>query len=171
MIDAIVYTSNTGHTKEYAEMLSQKLNIPVFELKAATKSLQKNSQIIYLGWLMAGTVKGYKKAVRRFDIKALCGVGMAENGTQYTDVQKANKIPSGMPVFTLQGGFEIEKLHGIYKLMMTVMKKTVGKGLTDKKDRTEEEEQMLSMMINGENRVSEEKLREVIDWYNSFNKQ
>ncbi len=40
----------------------------VYELKTAKKELPKNASVIFLGWLMAGTVKGYKKAKRRFDV-------------------------------------------------------------------------------------------------------
>lgn len=31
----IVYESNTGHTKQYAKMLSEKLNIPYFTISEA----------------------------------------------------------------------------------------------------------------------------------------
>ena len=41
MISAIVYTSNAGHTKHYAEMLAGKTGLPVFELKAAGSKLDK----------------------------------------------------------------------------------------------------------------------------------
>ena len=57
------------------------------------------------------------------------------------------------------------KLHGVYKLMMTVMAKTAGKGLADKKDRTPEEDAMLDMMLHGGSRVSEENLADVLAWY------
>lgn len=162
---AIVYTSNTGHTREYAAMLGIATHLPVHELDAAVSSLPKGSEIIYLGWLMAGSVKGYKKAAKHFDIKALCGVGMAKTGSQLDDVRKANKLPDALPVFTLQGGFELEKLSGVYKLMMGTMKATAGKGLADKSDRTDEEDEMLDLLTNGGSKVSKDNLGEVLEWY------
>lgn len=165
MINAVVYTSNTGHTKEYASLLGQEIDIPVYELKEAKKKLPVSSKIIYLGWLMAGTVKGYKKAKKTFDICALCGVGMAANGSQIADIRKANKVPENLPVFSLQGGFEMEKLHGIYKFMMQTMRKTVEKNLTSKKERTAEEDEMLDLLLHGKNRVSKDNLDEIIHWY------
>lgn len=165
MINAIVYTSNTGHTKECALLLGKEISIPVFDLKEAKKQLPKNSEIIYLGWLMAGSVKGYKKAKKNFDICALCGVGMAANGSQIADIRKANKVPENLPVFSLQGGFEMEKLHGIYKFMMQTMRKTVEKNLTSKKERTAEEDEMLDLLLHGKNRVSKDNLDEIIHWY------
>lgn len=165
MIKAIVYESYTGHTKEYAELLSKELALPCYELKSAKGIVEKNAEVIFLGWLMAGTIKGYKKAKAYFDIKALCAVGMSGTESQLKDIIKTNKIPTDLKVVLLQGGFEIEKLRGIYKLMMNTMKKTVGKALADKKDRTDEENEMLDLLINGGNRVSLENLRSVIDWY------
>ena len=41
MIKAIVYESNTGHTMQYAKMLSEKLNIPCFTIEEAKTNLQK----------------------------------------------------------------------------------------------------------------------------------
>lgn len=158
---AIVYTSNAGHAKEYAELLANETGLPVYELKDATAALAKGSEIIYLGWVMAGTVKGYKKASGYFDIKALCSVGMSSGETQENDIRKANTIPADLPLFTLQGGLEPEKLHGIYKPMMQAAKK----GLEDKKDRTPEDDEMLELMINGGSRVSKDKLKDILGWY------
>lgn len=161
LTSAIVYTSNAGHAKEYAVLLGSETGLPVYELKEAKAALAKGSEIIYLGWVMAGTVKGYKKAGDYFDIKALCGVGMASGEKQYADILKANDVPAGLPLFTLQGGFEADKLHGIFKLMM----QTARKGLEDKKDRTPEDEEMLKLMINGGSRVSKDKLKDILGWY------
>lgn len=165
MIQAIVYVSQTGHTKHYAEMLGEKVGLPVYELTDANKKLPPKSEIIYLGWLMAGTVKGYKKASKRFDIDALCGVGMTGGDSQLADMRKANQISDDLPLFYLQGGFEMDKLHGIYKLMMQIMKKTAGKGLAEKQSRTHEEDDMLELLLNGGNEVSAGKLSEILSWY------
>ena len=161
---AIVYTSNTGFTAQYAAILAQKTGLPAFSLDVSN-CLSNGSSVIYLGWLAAGKVQGYDKAAKRFAIQALCAVGMAASGTQLEDVQKANAIPEGLPVFTLQGGFDLKRLRGVYKLMMTVMSKTVAKKLAQKTDRTAEEEDMLDLFRNGGNRVSEGNLAPVLAWY------
>ena len=59
---AIVYVSNTAHTERYAKMLADKLSLPLYELKEAKKKLKKGSEIIYMGWLFASSIKGYGKA-------------------------------------------------------------------------------------------------------------
>lgn len=169
-IDAIVYTSNTGHTKQYANLLKEKTGLMVYELAESNKSLPKNSHILYLGWLMAGKIQGYSKASQYYQIEATCGVGMGATGSQIEDVRKANKLSIELPLFILQGGFDITKLHGIYKVMMTVMMKTAGKGLADKKDRTADEDEMLEMLMHGGNHVSEANLKDVLEWYHNVNK-
>ena len=163
--NAIVYTSNTGYTRQYAKLLGDKTGLPVYSLDEAGAKLPPTTSILYLGWLMAGKVQGYAKAAKRYQVEALCGVGMGATGSQIQDLRKANGLPAALPVFTLQGGFDMTKLHGVYKLMMTVMVKTAGKGLADKKDRTPEEDAMLDMMLHGGSRVSEENLADVLAWY------
>ena len=165
-ISAIVYTTNTGYTKKYAELLSKHTGLPLYSLKDATK-LSKGEPIIYLGWLMAGVIKGYKRASKSFTVSAVCGVGMGESGSQIKDIRKNNTIPEELPVFTLQGGFDIKKLHGIYKFMMTVMAKTAGKGLADKQNRTSDEDKMLKMLLDGGDFVSLENLAPVLEWYSN----
>lgn len=162
---AIVYTSNTGFTAQYASLLGGETGLPVYSLEDASKSLPQSSPIVYLGWLTAGKVQGYDKAVTKFNLQALCAVGMAKSGSQMEDVKKSNNLPQGLPLFTLQGGFDLKKLRGVYKLMMLVMSKTVAKKLAVKPDRTPDEEDMLDLFQNGGNRVSLENLRPVLAWY------
>ena len=162
---AIVYTSNTGFTAQYASLLGGETGLPVYSLEDASKSLPQSSPIVYLGWLTAGKVQGYDKAVTKFNLQALCAVGMAKSGSQMEDVRKSNNLPQGLPLFTLQGGFDLKKLRGVYKFMMLVMSKTVAKKLAAKPDRTPDEDDMLDLFQNGGNRVSLENLRPVLAWY------
>ena len=164
--NSIVYTSNTGYTAEYARLLGEKTGLPVYSLAEAEQKLAAGNRVIYLGWLMAGKVQGYKKAAKRYKVQAVCGVGMGGNGSQLQELRKANAISEKTPLFTLQGGFDIQKLSGIYKLMMTIIVKTAGKGLAEKQDRTPEEDVMLEMLTKGGSRVSAENLADVLDWWN-----
>lgn len=168
MIKDIVYTTNAGHTKSYAEILSREINLPVFSLKEAKKSLPVNEEIIYLGWLMAGTVKGLKQAGKRFSIKAVCGVGMSGGDSQIADMRKKNSVADSLPVFYLQGGFEMDKLHGIYRLMMKTMQSTAGKQISGKPDQSPEEKEMLDLLVNGGNKVSKANTGKIIEWYQNL---
>ena len=168
MVKAIIYTSNSGFTAEYAHLLAEKTGLKAYSKEEAWKKVPPNTTVIYLGWIMASSVKGYKKVASRYDVCAICAVGMGATGSQMKEVRKASKLPETVELFTLQGGFDIKKLHGIYKFMMNMMVKTAGKALAKKEDRTEEEEDMLQMMLHGGNHVSEENLQGVLDWYNTL---
>ena len=165
MIKAIVYTTNTGNTERYAKMLGHQIGLPVYALEDAKKSLEKGTGIIYLGWIMASGIKGYKDAEKYFCIRMVCAVGIGATGTQLQEVRNKNQIPASTEFFTLQGGFDMEKLRGVNKLMMSMMVKTAGKALAEKADRTPEEDDMLELMMHGGSRVSMENLSEPVRWY------
>lgn len=165
-MEAVVYTSNTGSTEHYAKLLGDELRMPVYSEEEAKKYLYTGAEIIYLGWIMAGKIQGLGLAMKKYKICAVCAVGMGQTGTQRKEIREKNSIPGKIPVFTLQGNFNVEKLHGMYKVMMSIMVKTAGKALEKKADRTPEEEDMLDMMLHGGERVRIQNLQGVISWYN-----
>lgn len=75
-MNAIVYTSNTGSAERYAKLLAHETALPAYSLAEAEGALAAGAEIIYLGWVMASTVKGYAAAARRYRVRAVCGVGM-----------------------------------------------------------------------------------------------
>ena len=166
-MDAIIYTTNTGSTERYAKLLAQETGLPAYSFTEAKKVVLNGAEIIYLGWISAGTVKGYTKAAKRYHIRAVCAVGMGQTGTQTDSVRKKSAVSLSIPLFTLQGNFNVKKLHGIYRPMMEIMVKTAGKALAEKKDRTPEEDDMLDMMRCGGERVKEGNLGAVLDWYSA----
>ena len=166
-MEAIIYTSNTGSTARYAKLLGHELGIPVYSAEEAKKTLPAGTGIIYLGWIMAGKVKGYPDAAKKYKLLAVCAVGMGQTGTQRKEIREKNGVRGKIPVFTLQGNFDVKKLRGMYRMMMDIMVKTAGKALENKTDRSPEEEDMLDMMLHGGERVRVENLKDVTDWYNS----
>ena len=159
--NAIVYTSNTGYTKAYAKILGEKTGLLVYDINEAKKTLKKCENIIYLGWLMASKIKDYGKVRNHYAICAAIGVGLGDTGAQDAAVRKANRISQDIPVFTVQGGMDYEKLKGIHRFMIDMLRKM----LSNKKDRTEEESAMLTLINQGGNYVSETHLSAVLDWY------
>ena len=166
-MDAIIYTTNTGSTEQYARLLAQKTGLPAYSLAEAKKRGFVRTEVVYLGWIMAGSVKGYAEAAKRYRVCAVCGIGMGQNGSQTESVRKKSAIPANIPLFTLQGNFDVKKLRGIYRPMMEIMVKTAGKSLAKKKDRTPEEDDMLDMMLHGGERVKVKNLSAVLDWYST----
>ena len=88
----IVYTSNTGHTAEYSKILGAKIGLPVYALKEAKKKLQKGTEIIYLGWLFANNIKGYKKATKRYKISAICAVAFGNRENTIEAMERIDKL-------------------------------------------------------------------------------
>ena len=166
-MDAIIYTTNTGSTEQYAKLLAQKTGLPAYSFAEAKKQILAGAEVVYLGWIMAGSVKGYAAAAKHYRVRAVCGIGMGQTGTQTESVRKKSAIPANIPLFTLQGNFDVKKLHGVYRLMMEIMVKTAGKSLAEKSDRTPEEDDMLDMMLHGGERVKAENLSAVLDWFSA----
>lgn len=56
----VIYTSQTGFTKRYAEWISEELNADIYDLKDVKKKtndfFETYEAIIYAGWCMAGMV-------------------------------------------------------------------------------------------------------------------
>ncbi|MBQ8830722.1 MAG: hypothetical protein IJ017_03900 [Oscillospiraceae bacterium] len=158
-IKAIVYTSNTGYTADYAKLLHDHTDLPVYSLEDSRRKLKEGTEIVYLGWLMAGSVVGYKEAAKLYKIKAVCGVCLAASGSLTESVRKTHSIPNDVAVFTIQGGFDMKKLKGGYKLGMMVMSKILKKKLTAD---TEENRRIINMLDNGGSCVSADNLKDVI---------
>lgn len=159
--NAIIYTSNTGHTRQYSLLLGEQIGLPVYSLDEANSQVSSGSPVIYLGWLHASNVKGFSRAAKRFSICAVCGVGLCDTGTLISEVRKASSIPEDIPLFTLQGGIDRSRLKGMDKLMISMLTK----GLTAQKQRSAQDNRMLELLSRDENYVSPDNLDEVLKWY------
>ena len=162
---AIVFTSNTGYTAQYAALLAKKTGLHVYALNEALEKVPEGSAVIYMGWIMAGKIQGFITAMKHYQVAAVCGVGMNPTGSQLPMVRQANGLGESMPVFTLQGGLNMDKLHGFKKLILKIMGGSIGKQLMAKQDRTPEEDAILDMFRNGGDRVSMQNLKDVVAWY------
>lgn len=165
MISAIVYTSNSGYTAEYARLLGEATGLPVNNLRE-TKNPQPDKEVIYLGWLMAGQVMGMKHALKMFRVRAICQVGMGPASRAASAALKAKLDVSDVETFTLQGGFDIKKLHGPYKWIMLLKCRQIKKMLEEKESLNEAQQLTYDMATKGASAVSLENLQGVIDWYN-----
>ena len=169
-IKAIIYTSNTGYTRKYAQMLALKTGLEAFELGKVPGKISKGSSVIYMGWLKAGRLMGIDKAAKEYSLAAVCAVGMgAQNSSQAAGVQRTYRLQ--VPVFYLQGGFDMDKLHGMDRFMMRCMVKLQLPRLEKKKNRTAEEEDMLMFMKKGGDKVSEKNLGSILNWYEKEKQQ
>ncbi len=100
-VEAIVYTTNTGSTAQYAALLAKETGLAAYSLDEAEKNVPADSEVIYLGWVMAGTVKGYAAAAKRYIVRAVCAVAMAQPGAQGKILRERNRVPESVPLFQL----------------------------------------------------------------------
>lgn len=159
---AIIYTSNTGHTRQYAQMLGEQLGLPVHSLEERDFPAPEGG-VIYLGWLHASRVKGYSRAAKRFAICAVCGVGLCDSGTMIEEVRRASAIAESVVLFTLQGGIDRSHLRGADRLLIGMLKK----GLAAQKQRSPQDERMLELLSRDASYVREENLRPVLAWFDA----
>jgi hypothetical protein len=146
-------------------MLGRETGLPVFSLAQAESKLDESGEILYLGWLMGGGIKGYPKAAKEYRVRAVCAVGMSRPSETLKEGIRAKHRLGALPLFYLQGGFDMNKLHGTDRLMMRIMAGTYGKSIAKKTEKTAEEAEMLDLLQNGGDRVRAENLAEVLAWY------
>jgi len=158
----IVYVSNSGFTKKYAELLAAEIKADCFSLEEAKTKLVQGKPVIFLGWLAAGIIQGYKKAKKRYEIKAVAGVGMgAVSQKVLDDLVRQNQL-EGIKSDYLRGGFDLAKLKGVNKWMMSLGAKAVVKTRGKKKDLTPEQAERLSDFKYGCNHVSKDNLKKIL---------
>ena len=151
----VIYTSQTGFTKRYAEWIAEKTGADILDLKEAQKkkdSFYDDYQaIVYGGWIMAGNavkVKWFLNKASSWNDKRLavfCVGGSPEDNpdievtlrNMLTDEQRKYIRP-----FYCQGGFNYEKMNGPSRLAMKMFVSTLKK----KKDQTEDEKIMAEMI-------------------------
>ena len=118
MIQAIVYTSNTGSTEQYARLLGQETDLPVCSLAEARKTLSTGTQIVYLGWVMAGSIQGYADAAGLFQIPMVCAVGM-EPDAKHQELREKNGIPQDAALYSQRYVAQIQQYHeGLFRRMI-----------------------------------------------------
>ena len=161
----IVYKSNTGFTREYAEMLAKAEKLKLYELSQAEGELEPGTEVFYMGPLMAGHIGGIDQAVKRFSVKGACGVGMTQPGAQsLTALGKANYVP-GAPVFYLQGGYAPQKVGWLKRRMVNMATKASREALREKGSRrTPQEQAQLDMLVKGGSFVAYENLGMIRSW-------
>lgn len=139
----IVYTTNAGSTKRYAELLSEKTGYPCVELSKA--DLPEGEEVIYFGWVMLGDIQGLAQARQKFgELKAVCSVGMMGD-MDAASVKEKNAITE--PFFALTGAFDVNKLKGMQKMIMSMMLKAIKTKLKDSEN--PESTKAIKMLENG----------------------
>ena len=151
----VVYTSQTGFTKKYADWLVEKTGADLFDVKDVQKKpdsfFADYGAIVYAGWVMAGKVVKsnwlFSKAPSWNDKRlAVIAVGGCPN--EAPEVEQALKtivpdeLKSKIPAFYCQGGFNYAKMNTASKM---ALKMFIGM-LKGRKNQTEDQKRMVELI-------------------------
>lgn len=127
----IVYGSQYGTTKQYAERFSKMANLPVTSYENI-KDLAEYDLIVHFGALYAGGVKGLKNMVKALpkDTKLIIAtVGLADvcDEENISNIRKSisKQVPENLLkntiMFHLRGGIDYQKLTFKHRTLMTLL--------------------------------------------------
>ena len=127
----MIYTSQTGFTKRYAQWIADEMSADIYDLKDVKK--KENSffdvydAIVYAGWCMAGSVVKVKWFLDRADkwkekrLAVICVGGSPVDNPDVEVMLKnilSNEQREYIKAFYCQGGFDYEKMNTASKLAM-----------------------------------------------------
>lgn len=167
MKTAVIYNSQTGFTKRYAEWIAEATDADCFELsEAKKKNLSVYGAIVFGGWACAGSISKlswFKNNIDKWTDKkliAFCVGGSPLDNPEIEPALKKNFSKSELSrvnVFYCPGGFNYEKMSAPSRLMMKIFIKS----LKAKKDKTAEDEEMIKI-ISSSYDISDKKYIEPI---------
>ncbi|WP_459129515.1 flavodoxin domain-containing protein [Guggenheimella bovis] len=153
----VLYESQTGHVKQYAEWLAEALDAKCLPLKEA-KNLNVYDGIVFGGWLSASKIAGYSKVKDQKNLKAVFAVGsLPKELNDNNKAIQANKLEK--PYFYLPGGVDFEKLSFPMKSVLKLLKGALSK----KKDPSKAEAYIVEKYQSSYNLVEKEALNEIIE--------
>ncbi len=148
----IIYNSQTGFTKRYAEWIAEATGADCLELSAAKKKdLAAYEAIIFGGWACAGTINKiswFKANIDRWADKKLIAFCVGASPIENLEIEIALKQnfneseQKKVKTFYCPGGINYEKMSAPSKLMMKMFVKM----MKAKKDKTEAEQIMVKML-------------------------
>lgn len=156
---SIVYVSNAGSSKRYAEMLAEKTGYPCYAYADSNDAV--GTEVIFISWVMAGAIQGISEARVKFGtLKAVVAVGMMKSESQDAAIKEKNDISEAF--FSLAGAFDMKKLTGMYKMMMGMMVKMIKGKLKESDDPKAKE--VVEKFEEGFDMVSEENLGDILEF-------
>lgn len=150
----VIYNSQTGFTKRYAQWITEAAGADCFELAEAKKiNMDEYDAIIFGGWACAGgisRISWFKGNIDKWKDKKLIVFCVGGSPLENPDIKPALRQNFNdsewekVNVFYCPGGFNYEKMSAPSKFMM----KMFVKALKAKKEKTEEEKVMVQMIAS-----------------------
>lgn len=122
----ILYKTNTGCTKNYAERIGEGIHGDVFPLnKFKWKNLSKYDAVVFGGWVMGNTIQGIDKFLQHW--KEMSGkdvlvfaTGMSLPSAKGRHILIEQNILDNYHIrfYQLRGSFDMAKLHFPYNFLI-----------------------------------------------------
>lgn len=172
MKNIIFYKSNTGFTKQYVDMLQNRIvPLEVYKVeKINNKLLEGADNVFFAGPLRNNVILGLSKFLKRYKYMKDKNIYVIATGIQPPDDEKRDLVITTnsldeyhVRLFLLLGGLDINKMKPLTKMMMKLSIK-----MAIKKDPSQKE--MLEQRLNGSlNFVSNSNLDRLVDIYRRVN--
>lgn len=148
----VIYNSQTGFTKKYAEWISKSVNADCVEFSSAKKQdLSSYDAIVFGGWAFAGSItklKWFKKNISKWAGKKLAVFCVGASPIENPDI--ANDMPKNfseeelkvLKWFYCPGGLDYDKMSVTSRSLM----KMLAKSLETKKNKTQKDIEQAKMI-------------------------
>lgn len=163
----VIYNSQTGFTKRYAEWIAEAAGADCLALpEAKKKNLAEYDAIVFGSWACAGSIKNlgwFTENMDRWERKKLIVFCVGGGPADSPDIKTALACKFNEPklqkadVFYCPGGFNYEKMSASSRLMMKMFIKM----LKAKKGKTAADEEMIKV-ISSSYDISDKKYTEPI---------
>ena len=172
MKNIIFYKSNTGFTKQYVDMLQNRIvPLEVYKVEKINKKLLEGADnVFFAGPLRNNVILGLSKFLKKYNYMKDKNIYVIATDIQPPDDEKTDLVITTnsldeyhVRLFLLLGGLDINKMKPLTKMMMKISIK-----MAIKKDPSQKE--MLEQRLNGSlNFVSNSNLDRLVDIYRRVN--
>lgn len=177
MKSIVVYESKYGSTEKYAKWIGEELNCKVSKIGDTNiEDLLNYDNIVFGGWLHAGSIKGLKQIYKDIDklknkniIVFSVGLSIMDDKV-FEEVNKNNfKDMENIKHFYLRGAFNYKNLTASDKLMMNMFKMMLKKQKEEEMD--ENTKGMLDAYTTPVDFTDKDSIKPIIEAINVMNLQ
>lgn len=173
----VVYHSNTGFSRKYAQWIGDALRCDAVEDKKLTTDQWNHAdKVIYGGGMMAGKIQGFSKIRQRPEAARKLIAVFAVGATPKEASALIEKIPQdnftseerdSIAFFYLEGGLNYEKMGFLPRKMLKMMSRSLEK----KHQRTAEEDEMLRIFESSHDRSNEGAIFPLVEYVKSLERK
>lgn len=156
----VVYESNTGFTKQYAQWIAQALGCSSQSLKAVSaQELSGVDTVIFGGWIMGNNIMGLDKMKKLAAPTVIFAVGASEQGEETEAAIRGQSQLGDADFYYFQGGFRFDQLGFIQRNMLKMVKKAAAK----KENPTQQDRYMAEVLGTSYDCADQSQIQPLVD--------